>query len=166
MLFFMLFLFKKLLKKKKKTCILIHHITCIFKNWLLPYKYNVWLVEYFQNTKLQKTHLSRHLISWWAQLTTVGMKRWSLCLDCKMNQSFKGGKIIANEMSCLSDAQGRKGKFCGREVIRTCDLRGHCSPVGTLPIPLAHDFVSTFQRLALKTQREVESLDPRVYQLS
>lgn len=94
--------------------------------------------------------MSRHLISWWAQLTTVGMKRWSLCLNFKMNQSFKGGKIIANEMSCLSDVQGRKGKICGPEVIRTCDLRGHCSPVGILPIPLAHDFVPTFQRPSVK----------------
>lgn len=83
-----------------------------------------------------------------------------------MNQSFKGGKTIAKEMSCLSDVQGRKGKICGQEVIRPCDLRGHCSPVGILPIPLAHDFVPTFQRLALKTQREVEPLDPTVYRLS
>lgn len=82
------------------------------------------------------------------------------------DQSFKGGKIVANEMSCLSDVQGRKGKICGREVIRTCDLRGHCFPVGILPIPLAHDFVPTFQRLALKTQREVEPLNPTVYLLS
>lgn len=83
----------------------------------------------FQNTKENKQpFVKSHPVFWLARLTIDRMERGNVCLGWKINQSVKGGKITANEMSCLGDVRGRKGIFCGPKVLRTQNLWGHCPP--------------------------------------